>query len=122
VDARLARRSGAEAEGGGSSAQAATAAAASAGFATLQGCLRHFVTPERLSASEASWVCSSCQRRQPAIKQLSIRRLPPVLALHVKRFEHRHHHHHHHQHHRLMQQGGGGPVQAALGGGGGLAA
>ncbi|EFJ42481.1 hypothetical protein VOLCADRAFT_67026 [Volvox carteri f. nagariensis] len=56
------------------------------GHATLQGCLRHFVTPERLSAGEA-WVCSACKQQQPAVKQLSIRRLPPVLALHVKREE-----------------------------------
>ncbi len=69
--------------------------------ATLHGCLRHLVAPERLgappgaSSDSGGWVCGSCQRRQAAVKQLSIRRLPPVLTLHVKRFEHRHHGHHH---------------------------
>lgn len=28
-----------------------------------------------------------CRARQRAVKQMSIARLPPVLALHVKRFE-----------------------------------
>lgn len=69
-------------------------------MATLHGCLRHLVAPERLgvalgASDSGGWVCGSCQRRQAAVKQLSIRRLPPVLALHVKRFEHRHHGHHH---------------------------
>lgn len=29
-----------------------------------------------------------CQTRQRAVKQMSIRRLPPVLCFHAKRFEH----------------------------------
>lgn len=57
------------------------------GALSLAACLRHFVQPEMLSASE-NWVCSHCKRRQPALKQMSIRRLPPVLCLHLKRFEH----------------------------------
>jgi len=69
----------------------ATAAISSApnahGHVSLAACLRHFVQPEALSPSE-SWVCSHCKRRQPAVKQMSIRRAPPVLCLHVKRFEH----------------------------------
>ncbi|GLC60015.1 hypothetical protein PLESTB_001563900 [Pleodorina starrii] len=98
LDAGLTRRPGtAEAEA------VRAGGPGSSGHATLHGCLRHFVTPERLSAGEA-WVCSACQRRQPAVKQLSIRRLPPVLALHVKRFEQRHHHHHHHQNHHRQDQ------------------
>ena len=54
------------------------------GAATLLGCLRRFVRPEPL----ASWHCVACGGPRPALKQLSIRRLPPVLCLHVKRFEH----------------------------------
>jgi ubiquitin carboxyl-terminal hydrolase 22/27/51 len=33
-------------------------------------------------------VCGHCKKKQPAVKQMSIRRLPPVLCLHIKRFEH----------------------------------
>lgn len=54
---------------------------------TLTAHLRHFVQPEALAPSEA-WVCSNCKRRQPAVKQMSLRRAPPVLCMHVKRFEH----------------------------------
>lgn len=32
-------------------------------------------------------MCGHCRQQQAASKQLSIRRLPPLLALHVKRFE-----------------------------------
>lgn len=53
---------------------------------TLASCLQHYVQPEMLTSS-ASWVCSCCQCARPAVKQMSILRLPPVLCLHVKRFE-----------------------------------
>ncbi|KAJ9530810.1 hypothetical protein QJQ45_028695, partial [Haematococcus lacustris] len=53
---------------------------------SLESCLWHFIRPEPLGEGE-SWVCPRCQRQQPATKQLSLRRLPPVLCLHVKRFE-----------------------------------
>lgn len=54
---------------------------------SLLGCLQRFVRPERLGAAE-HWVCGSCARPQHAVKQMSVHRLPPVLCLHVKRFEH----------------------------------
>lgn len=50
---------------------------------TLASCLQYYVQPEMLTSS-ASWVCSNCQCAQPAMKQMSILRLPPVLCLHVK--------------------------------------
>lgn len=53
---------------------------------SLAACLRHLVQPESLTIDDA-WVCSHCRRRQPASKQMSIRRAPPVLCLHLKRFE-----------------------------------
>ncbi len=52
----------------------------------LSACLQRFVQLEQLAPSE-SWVCAACKCRQPAMKQLTIRRLPPLLCLHVKRFE-----------------------------------
>lgn len=43
---------------------------------------------EQLGSGER-WVCDRCQSQQQAVKQMSIRRLPPVMCLHIKRFEHR---------------------------------
>ena len=56
------------------------------GAVSLLGCLRRFVAPERLEPGR--WRCDGCGSDAPgATKQMSIRRLPPVLCLHVKRFE-----------------------------------
>lgn len=57
------------------------------GSVSLLGCLQRFVRPERLGSSQ-HWVCGACARPQHAVKQMSVHRLPPVLCLHVKRFEH----------------------------------
>lgn len=55
---------------------------------TLEGCLRQFARPEQLGMSEA-FPCSRCGDVQQAkTKQLAVRRLPPMLTLHLKRFEH----------------------------------
>lgn len=55
---------------------------------TLEACLRQFARPEQLSDSE-SFPCARCGDVQHVkTKQLSVRRLPPVLMLHLKRFEH----------------------------------
>ncbi|KAL0047634.1 hypothetical protein WJX82_008089 [Trebouxia sp. C0006] len=37
--------------------------------------------------SQSQWVCSRCQCERTALKQMSIRQLPPVLCLHMKRFK-----------------------------------
>mmetsp|Transcript_40590 Transcript_40590/g.114960 ORF Transcript_40590/g.114960 Transcript_40590/m.114960 type:complete len:787 (-) Transcript_40590:77-2437(-) len=58
--------------------------------ASLVGCLHSFIRSEKLGANE-HWVCGHCQQQQQAVKQMSIRRLPPVLCLHIKRFEHHRH-------------------------------
>ena len=65
----------------------AAAAQRPMGAVTLLGCLQRYVRAERLGPGQA-WVCARCQTRRPAVKQMSIRRLPPVLCLHLKRFEH----------------------------------
>ncbi|BDA41148.1 probable ubiquitin carboxyl-terminal hydrolase 22 [Coccomyxa sp. Obi] len=57
------------------------------GAASLVGCLHRFVRPESLGPGER-WTCERCRLQQRAVKQMSIRRLPLVLCLHVKRFEH----------------------------------
>ena len=55
--------------------------------ASVMGCLRRFVRPERLGSSER-WGCPACGVEEGAVKQMSIRRLPPILVMHAKRFEH----------------------------------
>ncbi|PKI33981.1 hypothetical protein CRG98_045599 [Punica granatum] len=54
---------------------------------TLIGCLDLFTRPEKLG-SDQKLHCQNCQEKQHSLKQLSIRRLPLVLCLHIKRFEH----------------------------------
>jgi ubiquitin carboxyl-terminal hydrolase 22/27/51 len=63
---------------------AAAAATASAGEARLAGCLQRFCKAERVRA-----LCQRCGQAGDAIKQYTVHRLPPVLAVHLKRFEHR---------------------------------
>lgn len=54
---------------------------------TLLGCLDLFTKPEKLG-SDQKFFCENCQERQDSVKQMSIKRLPLVLCLHIKRFEH----------------------------------
>jgi len=56
---------------------------------TLEGCLRQFARPETLSIDGDVFPCARCgDTATPKMKQMAIRRLPPTLALHLKRFEH----------------------------------
>ncbi|KAI8113882.1 hypothetical protein M9434_002010 [Picochlorum sp. BPE23] len=55
---------------------------------SLLGCLRRFTTPEILDSRTHSWTCTDCNAKSGAAKQISILRLPPILTLHFKRFEH----------------------------------
>ncbi|KAJ8916678.1 hypothetical protein NQ315_000323 [Exocentrus adspersus] len=50
----------------------------------LDYCLKAFTSEERL---ETKYHCSSCQEKQPATKKLQIWRLPPILIIHLKRFD-----------------------------------
>jgi ubiquitin carboxyl-terminal hydrolase 22/27/51 len=52
----------------------------------LRDCLERFTSREKLAAED--YTCHSCNDRQNATKQLSIKQLPPVLPIHLKRFEH----------------------------------
>jgi ubiquitin carboxyl-terminal hydrolase 22/27/51 len=51
----------------------------------LQDCLDRFTGREKLAADD--YTCQSCKEKG-ATKQLSIKTLPPVLPIHLKRFEH----------------------------------
>ncbi|KAF1956523.1 ubiquitin carboxyl-terminal hydrolase 2 [Byssothecium circinans] len=52
----------------------------------LRDCLDRFTGREKLGAAE--YTCRNCDGGQNATKQLSIKQLPPVLSIHLKRFEH----------------------------------
>ena len=55
---------------------------------TLEGCLRQFCRPERLGEGE-SFPCARCGDAEGVkTKQMSLRRAPTVLTLHLKRFDH----------------------------------
>uniref|UniRef100_A0A7N0V4R6 ubiquitinyl hydrolase 1 n=1 Tax=Kalanchoe fedtschenkoi TaxID=63787 RepID=A0A7N0V4R6_KALFE len=56
---------------------------------TLSGCLDLFTKPEKLGSDQKLY-CQSCDGMRESLKQMSIRRLPAVLCLHIKRFEHSH--------------------------------
>ncbi|KAJ2367795.1 hypothetical protein IW150_005579 [Coemansia sp. RSA 2607] len=51
---------------------------------SLHDCLEHFTRAEAL----AGYACARCGSPARAVKQLSIKQLPPVLALQLKRFRH----------------------------------
>jgi hypothetical protein len=50
---------------------------------SLLGCLRRFIRPDRVTGH----TCGGCGATGDATKQVSLRRLPPVLCLHIKRFK-----------------------------------
>ncbi|XP_021208198.2 ubiquitin carboxyl-terminal hydrolase 32 isoform X2 [Bombyx mori] len=52
--------------------------------AGLASCLRAFTRAERL---EQHYRCARCRSHQPATKTLQIWRLPPILIIHLKRFQ-----------------------------------
>ncbi|XP_041972370.1 ubiquitin carboxyl-terminal hydrolase 32 isoform X2 [Aricia agestis] len=62
----------------------AECAAAAARPIDLASCLRAFTSEERL---EQRYHCEACRSAQPATKKLQIWRLPPVLIIHLKRFQ-----------------------------------
>lgn len=49
----------------------------------LDHCLRAFTTEEKL---EETYHCGHCKGKQPATKKLQIWKLPPILIVHLKRF------------------------------------
>lgn len=53
---------------------------------SLTHCLRMFSTSETLS-TEYKYYCEECCSKQEATKRLRVKRLPQILALHLKRFK-----------------------------------
>ncbi|CAN8299142.1 unnamed protein product [Cochlearia groenlandica] len=54
---------------------------------TLSGCLDFFTRSEKLGPDQ-KLNCQKCGEKRESSKQMSVRRLPLLLCLHVKRFEH----------------------------------
>lgn len=54
---------------------------------SLSGCLELFTRPEKLGSDQKLY-CENCHEKQDALKQMSLAKLPLVLCLHIKRFEH----------------------------------
>ncbi|KAL6073889.1 ubiquitin carboxyl-terminal hydrolase [Balamuthia mandrillaris] len=52
---------------------------------SLEDCLNKFSEEEQLS-EENAWFCPTCQKKQRAILQTRISKLPPILIVHLKRF------------------------------------
>ncbi|CAN0035997.1 unnamed protein product, partial [Hapterophycus canaliculatus] len=53
---------------------------------TLEECLRAFSTEETLDGDNRP-VCARCCRRRKSAKRLAVHRFPPVLVIHLKRFQ-----------------------------------
>lgn len=52
----------------------------------LNTCLELFTEEEQLTVSN-SWFCSTCNTYVPSRKKLSLKCLPPILIIHLKRFQ-----------------------------------
>jgi len=52
----------------------------------LETCLELFTEDEHLTVNN-SWLCTSCNKYVPSKKKLSLKSLPPVLIIHLKRFQ-----------------------------------
>ncbi|CAM9600271.1 unnamed protein product [Ectocarpus sp. 6 AP-2014] len=58
----------------------------SAATTTLEGCLRAFSTEETLDGDNRP-VCTRCRKRRSSSKGLAVHRFPPILVIHLKRFQ-----------------------------------
>lgn len=63
-----------------------TAGGQPAAACTLEGCLQAFTKEETLDGENRP-ICSGCRKRRKSEKSLSIHRFPPVLVIHLKRFQ-----------------------------------
>ncbi|CAM9437932.1 unnamed protein product [Scytosiphon promiscuus] len=68
------------------SASAGTRTTTAAATVSLEDCLRAFSTEETLDGDNRP-VCARCRRRRTSAKRLAVHRFPPVLVIHLKRFQ-----------------------------------
>ncbi|CAM9189955.1 unnamed protein product, partial [Phaeothamnion confervicola] len=60
--------------------------AAALGYGSGRECLRAFSSEEVLDGDD-KYACSRCRKRRRSVKRLTVHRFPPVLAIHLKRFQ-----------------------------------
>uniref|UniRef100_A0A6B2LH68 ubiquitinyl hydrolase 1 n=1 Tax=Arcella intermedia TaxID=1963864 RepID=A0A6B2LH68_9EUKA len=53
---------------------------------SLDDCINEFLAPEVLDGDDL-WFCSCCKEHQQSSKKMDLWKLPPVLIIHLKRFE-----------------------------------
>ena len=53
---------------------------------TLEECVEEF-TKEEILEGDNKWKCPKCKNFQRAMKKIDIWKLPPILIIHLKRFE-----------------------------------
>lgn len=81
-------RGSSSSSGGGSGSGSASGGPRSTATSTitLEDCLRAFSTVETLDGDNRP-VCDRCGRRRKAQKRLAVHRFPPILVIHLKRFQ-----------------------------------
>jgi ubiquitin carboxyl-terminal hydrolase 4/11/15 len=57
------------------------------GSCSLQTSINEFTSEEQLGADN-EWFCPKCKQNRQAYKKLGLWKLPNVLVLHLKRFQH----------------------------------
>lgn len=70
----------------GSGSSSSSSVASSSATTTLEDCLRAFSAEETLDGDNRP-VCARCRRRRKSSKSLAIHRFPPILVIHLKRFQ-----------------------------------
>jgi len=52
----------------------------------LTTCIQEYTSKERLDGEDL-WYCSTCKEHQTSVKKIDLWKLPPIVILHLKRFE-----------------------------------
>ncbi len=53
---------------------------------TLEDCLRAFTAEETIDGDNRP-MCTKCKKRRTSVKRITVHRFPPILVLHIKRFQ-----------------------------------
>lgn len=77
---------GSYSSGGGGGGGRSSTSEPSRATTTLEDCLRAFSTEETLDGDNRP-VCARCRRRRKSTKSLAVHRFPPILVIHLKRFQ-----------------------------------
>ncbi|CAM9987088.1 unnamed protein product [Ectocarpus fasciculatus] len=77
---------GSHSSGGRGGESSSAAGSTRAATTTLEDCLRAFSTEETLDGDNRP-VCTRCRKRRSSSKGLAVHRFPPILVIHLKRFQ-----------------------------------